>query len=104
MYWGKPGLAGHARQQRSGSCTSPVKQTADGAIALVGKAGVARLTSEERGEYTMASIDLTSFSLPELKQLQKDVKHAIDGYSDRQKQEAISALEIKAQELGFNLL
>lgn len=51
----------------------------------------------------MASIDLNGLSLSELKQLQKDVKRAIGGYSDRKKQEVISALEARALELGFSL-
>jgi len=51
----------------------------------------------------MASIDLSSLSLSELKQLQKDVQRAIEGFAHRKKQEAMSALEAKAQELGFSL-
>lgn len=51
----------------------------------------------------MASIDLSSMSLSDLKKLQKDVQGAIEGFSDRKKQEAMSALEAKAQELGFSL-
>lgn len=51
----------------------------------------------------MASIDLSSLSLSELKQLQKDVQRAIEGFAGRKKQEAMSALEAKAQELGFSL-
>jgi len=51
----------------------------------------------------MTSIDLQSLSLSELKQLQKDVQRAIEGFGDRKKQEAMSALEAKAHELGFSL-
>jgi DNA-binding protein H-NS len=51
----------------------------------------------------MASIDLSSLSLSELKQFQKDVQRAIEGFADRKKQEAMSALEAKAQELGYSL-
>ena len=51
----------------------------------------------------MGKIDLNSFSLTELKTLQKDVAKAIDGYEERQRQEARAALEAKARELGFNL-
>ena len=51
----------------------------------------------------MASIDLSSMSLSDLRKLQKDVQRAIDGFADRKKQEAVSALEAKVQELGFSL-
>lgn len=51
----------------------------------------------------MTSIDLSSLSLSDLKQLQKEVQKAIEGFSERRKQEAMSALEAKAQELGFSL-
>lgn len=51
----------------------------------------------------MASIDLSSLPLSELKQFQKDVLRAIEGFADRKKQEAMSALEARAQELGFSL-
>lgn len=51
----------------------------------------------------MGKIDLNSFSLTDLKQLQRDVTKAIDGYEDRQRQEARAELEQKARELGFSL-
>ena len=51
----------------------------------------------------MASIDLNEFSLAELKQLHKDVGKAIDGYEDRQRQEARAALEAQARDMGFTL-
>ena len=51
----------------------------------------------------MASIDLNTMTLADLKQLQKDVQRTIEGYSERKKQEAVLALEAKAQEFGFSL-
>lgn len=51
----------------------------------------------------MADIDLNSLSLPELKQLQKDVAKAVLGFDDRRKSEARAALEAQAKELGFTL-
>ena len=51
----------------------------------------------------MASIDLSSLSLSELKQLQKDAQRALEGFADRKKQDAMNVLEAKAQELGFSL-
>ena len=51
----------------------------------------------------MASIDLNIMTLADLKQLQKDVQRTIEGYSERKKQEAVLALEAKAQEFGFSL-
>lgn len=51
----------------------------------------------------MADLDLNGMSLAELKKLQKNISKAIDGYSDRKKLEAKSALEAHAQELGFTL-
>jgi DNA-binding protein H-NS len=51
----------------------------------------------------MASIDLNTMSLADLKDLQKQVQRAIEGFSDRKKQEAVLALEAKAQEFGFSL-
>lgn len=51
----------------------------------------------------MSRPDLNAMSLPELKQLQKDVAQAIDSFRDRQKEEARAVLEAKARELGFNL-
>jgi DNA-binding protein H-NS len=51
----------------------------------------------------MTSIDLDSFSLAELKTLQKNVTKAIAEFSDRKKTEAMQALEAHAKELGFSL-
>ena len=51
----------------------------------------------------MGSIDLSSLSLSELKQLQKDAQRALEGFADRKKQDAMNVLEAKAQELGFSL-
>lgn len=51
----------------------------------------------------MAQPDLKKMSLAELKKLQKDVAAAIDGYHERQKEEARATLEAKARELGFSL-
>jgi DNA-binding protein H-NS len=42
-------------------------------------------------------------SLEELKSLQKDVTKAIDTFKERQRLEAIAALEAKANEMGFSL-
>jgi DNA-binding protein H-NS len=54
-------------------------------------------------ECRMTDVDLNSMSLAELKQLQRDVAKAVNGYEARKKSEARSALEAKAQELGFSL-
>lgn len=51
----------------------------------------------------MAAIDLNTMNLADLKKLQKDVQRTIEGYSERKKQEAVLALEAKAQEFGFSL-
>lgn len=51
----------------------------------------------------MSNIDIDGLSLAELKHLQKDVAKAIDGYEDRQRQEARAALEAKARDMGFSL-
>lgn len=51
----------------------------------------------------MSNIDWNAYSLSELKQLQKDLARAIDGYEDRRKSEARSELEGYAKRLGFNL-
>jgi DNA-binding protein H-NS len=50
----------------------------------------------------MGRPDLNAMSLAELKQLQKDVAKAIDGFRERQKEEARAVLEAKARELGFS--
>lgn len=49
------------------------------------------------------NIDLGGMSLEELKTLQKDVGKAIATYEDRQRKEALAALEAKAREMGFTL-
>ncbi len=51
----------------------------------------------------MSEIDLTGLSLEELKALQKRVNKAVETYAERQKQEALAALEAKAREMGFSL-
>ncbi|MDW4500133.1 H-NS histone family protein [Sulfitobacter sp. D35] len=51
----------------------------------------------------MATIKLEKLSLEELKQLQKDVAKAIDGYETRKRQEALATLDAKAKEMGFTL-
>jgi DNA-binding protein H-NS len=48
-------------------------------------------------------VDLTSMSLDDLKKLKKDVSKAIDSYQERQRIEALAALEAKAKEMGFSL-
>lgn len=48
-------------------------------------------------------IDLNTLTLKELKALQADVMRTIHGYDDRRKREALSLLEAKARELGFDL-
>lgn len=47
-------------------------------------------------------IDLESFSLKELKQLQKDVTAAIDNFKDRERQKAIAEVEAFARERGLS--
>lgn len=51
----------------------------------------------------MPDFDLNSMSLADLKQLQKNIANAVNGYETRKKSEALIALEAKAQELGFSL-
>lgn len=51
----------------------------------------------------MTAVDLSDLTLKELKQLQKDVAKALDGFATRKKREALSVLEAKAQEFGFSL-
>jgi DNA-binding protein H-NS len=52
---------------------------------------------------TMAQIDIDDLSLSELKALHKKVAKAIEGYEERQKLQALAALEAKAREMGFSL-
>jgi DNA-binding protein H-NS len=51
----------------------------------------------------MQNIDLSDMSLDELKKLQKDVTKAIDTFKERQRLEALAAVEAKAREMGFSL-
>ena len=47
--------------------------------------------------------DLKNMDLKELKKLQKDVAKAIENFEDRKRQEALSAVQKTAEELGFKL-
>ncbi|WP_340244297.1 H-NS histone family protein [Roseobacter sp. HKCCA2468] len=49
------------------------------------------------------NIDLDNLSLAELRDLNKRVSKAIDGYEDRMKKEALAKLEKQAAEMGFSL-
>lgn len=49
------------------------------------------------------SVDLNTYSMKELKELQSQVAKAISGFEDRRKKEALSELEDKAREMGFSL-
>lgn len=51
----------------------------------------------------MATINLEKLSLPELKSLQKEIAKAIADFGNREKVEALSALEEHAKALGFSL-
>lgn len=51
----------------------------------------------------MVHFNVDEMSLDELKALQKQVTRAIDSYKERQRQKALSELEVKAQEMGFSL-
>lgn len=51
----------------------------------------------------MTEINLELMSLDDLKNLQKRVARAIDGYKDREKQKALALLEAKATEMGYTL-
>ena len=48
-------------------------------------------------------MDLSQYSLKELKNLQARVAKEIAGFKDREKREALAALEAKARELGFSI-
>ncbi|MDI3337490.1 H-NS histone family protein [Defluviimonas aestuarii] len=48
-------------------------------------------------------IDLTSMSLKDLKDLQKQVARQIEGFEERKKREALAVIEEKAKALGFSL-
>ncbi len=49
------------------------------------------------------SMDLNTYSLKELKDLQSQVARAIAGFEDRRKKEALAELEEKARTMGFSL-
>jgi DNA-binding protein H-NS len=51
----------------------------------------------------MNDIQLNDLTLAELKQLQKQIAKSIAGYGDHKKREAVTALEARAQQLGFSL-
>ncbi|MET4104091.1 DNA-binding protein H-NS [Roseovarius sp. MBR-78] len=51
----------------------------------------------------MTNTDLNALSLKELRQLQKDVARAIEGFEERQKAEARARLEAMARDLGYSL-
>lgn len=48
-------------------------------------------------------IDFETLSLAELKQLQKDVAKAIDGFKDREKRKALAEVEAFARERGLTM-
>ncbi len=48
-------------------------------------------------------IDLSTMSLKDLKDLQKQVARQIEGFEDRKKREALAVVEEKAKALGFSL-
>lgn len=52
----------------------------------------------------MSVIDLTSFSLSELKKLRKEVDAEIEGFAEKKRKEALAVLEEKAKEMGFTSL
>ncbi len=51
----------------------------------------------------MPKIEIDTLSLDGLKQLQKDIAQAIEGYEARKRQEALAAVQAKAEEMGFSL-
>ncbi len=51
----------------------------------------------------MGNIDLNDLSLRELKKLLKDVTKAIGEFEKRQRRDALTAVDAKAKEMGFNL-
>ncbi len=48
-------------------------------------------------------MDLSQYSLKELKDLAARVAKEIDGFKDRKKREALAAVEAKAREHGFSI-
>lgn len=51
----------------------------------------------------MPTINLEKLTLPELKDLSRDVTKAITSFEERRKREAWAALEEKAREFGFSV-
>lgn len=51
----------------------------------------------------MTQFDLDDMSLSDLKTLHRKVTKAIESFEDRQKNQALAALEAKAKEMGFSL-
>ncbi len=51
----------------------------------------------------MPATDLNTFSLQDLKALQKDVEKAIKTFEEGQRNEALAAAEAAAREKGFSL-
>ncbi|MGR1581914.1 H-NS histone family protein [Thalassobius sp. S69A] len=51
----------------------------------------------------ITAADLNALSLADLKALEKKVAKAIASFEERQRQEALAALEAKAKEMGFSL-
>lgn len=51
----------------------------------------------------MPKIDLDKLSREDLVQLRKDVDKAITSFDERRRQEALAAVEAKANEMGFSL-
>lgn len=70
---------------------------------LLSHSGPTTVAPNILGIERMTTIDLKAMSLVELTSLQKDVQKAITEFFERRKQEAMTALETKAQELGFSL-
>ena len=48
-----------------------------------------------------SGIDLNRLSLAELRDLKKRVDKAVEGFADRQRQDALAQLDVRARELGF---
>ena len=51
----------------------------------------------------MPKINWDKLSFDELKQMQKDVEKAIGDFETRKRQEALAAVQAKAEEMGFSL-
>lgn len=63
---------------------------------------LAYLKTQQQGSL-MTTIDLSEMSLRDLKLLSSEVAIAINGFEERRRKDAISALEAVAKEKGFNL-